>query len=545
VIGELLTRGRRVLQVALPSLLGWLALLAAALLVLLAPGLATAVVALAVILGYWLATARGRIALGVAPGVALAVALASARAAGSSWSWPLASTLAVVLLLAFAVPSLHSLLRPPVRSLRLPVPNPWFDAVPDPARLALMIALSLLAVSAGGLLPDGALLAGVLLLAAAAVVLSALHLWALRDHRPERALAAALAPLAPRYLIYYAGPSQGAYQLQMWLPHLAAIGEPAAMLVRDPEFLATAAALTELPVLQADSVEAMEYLMVPSLRAVFYVNNDARNADGVRFARLRHVFLGHGDSDKPSSWSAMAGIYDQIFVAGQAGVDRYRDHGVLIPEAKFVKVGRPQLAASLDAVTGGSPAPRTVLYAPTWRGGLDDMQLGSLRHGVELVTALLEAGVRVIFRPHPLSFRDAESRVLIGRIDAIIAARADGGLTSAQASALSIAECMNRSDAMAADISSVVSDYLFTNKPFAVLVEAGKAELIAESPLAGAATVVNLGSDLAPQLTDLLGEDAHEHSRRLARSYYLGDGSGTAREDAFSTAIRSALGQKP
>lgn len=544
MLAELFTRGRRVLRAVLPSLVSWLAALVAALFVLVAPSPAAVGLAVLVVVALWAGDTFFDIAAAAAPLAVLAVALAAAAAARQGWNWPLSLSLAMLLILDFAYPTMRTLLRPPVASARLTVTRPWFVRVPEPTFQATTVGLVLLAGAAGGLVPAWLLLAGSVLLAAVSAGLVVMRLRDLRGHRPERALAAALTELAPRYLLYYAGPAQGAYQLSMWLPHLASVGEPAALLVRDREFLATATAISDLPILQADSVEAMEYLMVPSLRAVFYVNNDARNADGVRFAGLRHVFLGHGDSDKPSSWSAMSGIYDQIFVAGQAGIDRYRDHGVLIPEEKFVQVGRPQLAASLEVVRGPQAAPRTVLYAPTWRGGLDDMHLGSLGCATQLVGTLLDAGAAVIFRPHPLSFRDAESRVLIGRVDALLAARPGSGLTSVEASSLSIAECMNRSDAMVADISSVISDYLFTCKPFAVLVSQDKASLISDSPLAKAALVVNLGSDLATQLAPILAADMRADAREAARQYYLGAEVGPTQEAAFTAAIRSALGQK-
>lgn len=544
MLSELLTRGRRVLRTAVPALLSWLAALVAVLVVLIAPGPLSAAVTAAIVVLLWSTRLFAGIDLAAGSLAAVAVALAAASGARDGWSWPLALAMITVLILGFAAPGLKSLLRSPVDSVRLPVTRPWFTRVAAPATDALGLGLLLLAAHLGAGLPGVVVLSGVVLLACAAGGISLAQLRWLRRHQPERALAAALSALAPRSLLYYAGPAQGAYQLRMWLEPLAQAGEPAAILVRDREFLATAAALSNLPVLQADTVEAMEYLMVPGLRAIFYVNNDARNADGVRFARLRHVFLGHGDSDKPSSWSAMAGIYDQIFVAGQAGIDRFADHGVLIPEAKFVRVGRPQLAATLQVSEAASDTPRTVLYAPTWRGGLDDMQLGSLAFASQLVEALLAAGARVIFRPHPLSFRDAESRVLIGRADALLEAAPDSGLTSAQASALSITECMNRSDAMVADVSSVVSDYLYTNKPFAVLVSPGKSALIADSALARAGLVVNLGSDLAAQLAALFGPDDRAEARRQARHHYLGDGSGSQQQAAFISAIGSALGQK-
>src|SRR5690625_5823159 len=58
---------------------------------------------------------------------------------------------------------------------------------------------------------------------------------------------------------------------------------------------------------------------------------------------MTHVQLLHGDSDKASSFNPVTAFYDNVFVAGQAGIDRYENNGVDIPKHKFTIVGRPQV----------------------------------------------------------------------------------------------------------------------------------------------------------------------------------------------------------
>ena len=70
---------------------------------------------------------------------------------------------------------------------------------------------------------------------------------------------------------------------------------------------------------------------MPSLRAAFYVNASSGNGALVRFQHLTHVYLGHGDSDKPPSYNPTHAMYDQIFAAGPAATRRYAAHGVTIP----------------------------------------------------------------------------------------------------------------------------------------------------------------------------------------------------------------------
>jgi hypothetical protein len=314
--------------------------------------------------------------------------------------------------------------------------------------------------------------------------------------------------------------------------------------IRDARFLATALAMTDLPVVLARSVESLEYVVVPSVGALFYVNNDSKNTNGVRYAGVTHVHLGHGDSDKPASYAATTAMFDRIFVAGQAGVDRFADHGVLVPKEKFVLVGRPQVEGIevREAGTGLPDAP-VVLYAPTWRGSLEDSLFGSLRAGERIVRALLDAGATVAFRPHPYSRRDAESRALITRIDAVLAAEPGRShQPSASTAGLSIFDCINASDALVTDISSVASDYLYSNKPFAIT-DPAVLDLRATYPVARAATLLPLdGGDLAGPVAELLGTDSRAVERAEVRTYYLGDWPPERYADVFVDAAAAVMG---
>ena len=72
-------------------------------------------------------------------------------------------------------------------------------------------------------------------------------------------------------------------------------------------------------------------------------------------------------------------MYDQIFAAGAAAIRRYADHGVRIPAEKFRIVGRPQVEQVQPAATPiAKVAQPTVLYAPTWRGHVEETMLYSL-----------------------------------------------------------------------------------------------------------------------------------------------------------------------
>lgn len=447
--------------------------------------------------------------------------------------------------------------------------RPWFQAVrlavrPGPAATAADHGTGWL-VSSGALALVGLVAhAGwpgwlALLPAAGAALLAG---WLLVDgwrrwrtgHQPELApLAAAVRTHAPRFLLYFSAPPGSEYQARMWLPYLTRLGEPFLVVVTERHNLAPLAASTDAPVVACDTFEALDaVLAAPSLRAAFYVNNGMKNAHCVRFPQLTHVQLYHGDSDKAVTASPVNAMYDRIFVAGQAAVDRFAAHGVEIPREKFRLVGRPQAeqlrVAQDPAGAGGTAGHPTVLYAPTWVGAHADSGYCSLPIAEPLVAGLLARGATVIFRPHPYSRRHRESAAQLRRVERLLAQdRARTGREHrwgrAATVALSLFDCMNRSDAMICDVSSVASEYLATGKPFAITDMVDQREQFPRSfPLARAAYVIRRDAGNRDEvLADLLGPDPLAPTRREVRAYYLGDAAPDQHPEAFLAEARRCL----
>src|SRR5699024_471681 len=126
-----------------------------------------------------------------------------------------------------------------------------------------------------------------------------------RNRTADRAVTEALTTYAPQFFVYFSGPASGDYQVRMWLPYLERLGVRFAVLAREDAMLARAAALTSAPVLVSPRLAGLDACMVPSVRAVFYVNTHHQCVDGVRYLDRTHVHLNHGDSDKPSSYHPM------------------------------------------------------------------------------------------------------------------------------------------------------------------------------------------------------------------------------------------------
>lgn len=358
---------------------------------------------------------------------------------------------------------------------------------------------------------------------------------ALRRHQPE-------------FLLYFSAPPGSEYQVTMWLPYLERIGRPFMVVLREPEFLAPIAAATDAPVVYCPTLRAMDEVLVPSLRAAFYVNHGAKNSHCIRFTQLTHVQLHHGDSDKAPSANPVSGIFDRIFVAGPAAIDRYARAGVQIPAEKFVIVGRPQVESiNVRPEPLAAEAPRTVLYTPTWTGHHADADYCSLPVAEPMLRKLLDRGVTVILRAHPYTAQNPASARQLGRLTELLAAdRARTGrphVWGAAARDLSLVDCVNRSDALISDVSGVISDYLYSGKPFAVTDMGGEGDRFTERfPLAGAGYVLHRDmTNLDDVLGRLLGADPMAPGRWATRRRYLGDFPAESYADAFLEAARREL----
>ncbi len=443
-----------------------------------------------------------------------------------------------VLLVATATEPVLRRLLPAPAAIHLPG---WTPPTVSAVRLvtpAALAALALLAVAA-----VGALSPWVFAVAAAVqgVPLALAAGQALRAYVARPAAAAALgravAGVAPEFVLYTARRG-GAYQLQMWVPHLEALGRPFLVVTRDPAALTALADVTDAPVVACPTWRDLDRVVVPSLRAAFYVNSVAANADFVTYRQLTHVYLGHGESDKALSHHPAHAMYDRVFVAGQAAVERYARHGISVPAEKFVVVGSPQSVAVEAAADGAVVPAGAVLYAPTWQGYNDDSSYSSLRRGVQVVRALLELPGAVVFRPHPFSRTRPTEHGYVAAVEELLAADARAtGRAHVYGVEEPFAASANRVVAMVADLSSVVTEFLASGKPLALLTD-GAPDFAARNPVALAAYLVGPGLEELPAvLAQMLGDDPLREERVAVRRHYVG----AEGDRAFAQAVLAVL----
>lgn len=450
------------------------------------------------------------------------------------WIW---AAVAVAVMVVLSEPLTKALLDV---TKQVVVNLPGVRSVPDPAVDPSWLSVaSVLLLGIGGVLAVLAVpgwvyfaLTLVLLPVAFMVVRYAVHALSV-SRRAERNINRALHELKPAFVIYYAAIQGARYQLAMWLPYLERLGEPYVVITRFAETVPVIRELTSAPILvpKVDNVSAsLDTMVVPSLKAAFYIQGDPKNQTMQRYRKLTHVWLNHGDSDKQANFHPRHATFDKLFVAGQQGIERYAQHGIVVPEERFAVVGRPQIE---EIEIRDHPLPpdalRTVLYAPTWRGGRPSTNYSSLPIGTEMVRALLERGATVIFRPHPLSYDDRQDAQRIRTISQLLEAdRTASGRQHVWGAAAekerSVAACYNDSDALIADVSSIANDYLASGKPFAMCaITRGGAAFVEEFPTARAAYVIERDLSTLPRVLDaLLGEDTLAPARLAYRTYCLG-----------------------
>ncbi|WP_235032462.1 hypothetical protein [Actinacidiphila yanglinensis] len=432
----------------------------------------------------------------------------------------------------------------------------------------------------------------------------------------------------PTTVLYFSGSADSAYQVNMWLDTMADLkGDERPLVILRERAILLQLADTAVPVLCVPGAVHLMNMDLSTVRVALYPANVGKNIHLLRVPSMKHVFVGHGDSDKVASINPFSKAYDEVWTAGKAGRDRYALADVGVRDEDVVEVGRPQLAgiAAWDgAAASGVP---TVLYAPTWEGWTDEPGNTSLMlAGANIVRGLVKSAtpVRVLYKPHPFtgtvnpkakkahdkvvavlvkanaeraadpawSARIAEGKAaqaaartelaaIQAELDSLVseATSTEGDMAimsrdsitdpelTARLAALRarwnaaywkslsswehkvvtgpmphLYECFNESDAMVSDISSVVSDFVATGKPYAITdsAELGEEEFKRQNTAARAALVLGnsasrvgelVAAVVAPERDPLTGP------RREIKQYLLGPDHPSSIE-RFSQAVR-------
>lgn len=361
-------------------------------------------------------------------------------------------------------------------------------------------------------------------------------------------------PIAADVVVHFAEAPDRAYQLDQWLPVLEGLAQRRRVLLvlRDMRTLRVVAARTTLPVVGVPSFHGLIGLYERNqFKLGIYVNNGDRNFQSLSNSRMLHVHVGHGDSDKVSSFSNQAKAYDRVFAAGPVAARRYSEGLMAFDERKIVMVGRPQLDLSFTDPLVQS-ARRTMLYAPTWEGATESNNWTSVDcYGPRIAEAALALpDVRLVYKPHPRIEGSRSAAVgrahqsILRQIESANARDPEAGhVAVTEGNILSMfAGC----DMLVGDVSSVCLDFLYLRADRPILLTdrgSDREKLEAASPLAAATDVIDETTidSLPGVLASRLEHDALGEKRAAVRAAYFGELAPGASMVAFVDAIDSLV----
>lgn len=350
--------------------------------------------------------------------------------------------------------------------------------------------------------------------------------------------------LEPEAILYFSGPADAVYQLNMWLPVMEGIGRRVIVVVRERANLDLVAD-TGLPIVAIPASTDLMRFRLPTVRVAFYVAHVGKNIHLQREPRMKHVFIGHGESDKVASVNPITKGFDEVWVAGRVSRQRWANARVGVRDDAIVEVGRPQLGG-IERARPRRGRPLSVLYAPTWEGWTNDPAACSVpRMGPALVAWLLaRPDTRVIYKPHPFTGTVAgQARAGNARILQMVGASARSSALPARGRAgrsawdgledrdlvvtseTTLYDCFNHADVLIGDISSVLADFIASGKPYAVPNPAGLPHdrLRREAAAARAGYVLDPdGTGWEDALADAAGSDTLAGARERLRLDLLG-----------------------
>jgi hypothetical protein len=262
------------------------------------------------------------------------------------------------------------------------------------------------------------------------------------------------------------------------------------------------------------------------LRGIFYMSNTGNNIHCLRFNQYKHIFIGHGDSDKSASAHKFFRAYDEIWVAGQAHIDRFANSNFESRHLKFVTIGRPNLYSVVKkrSLPWNVQLINKVLYLPTWEGAYEDSNYSSLRFAPQLLLEIMKRlAIQTAVKMHPATgTRDKSLLGLDSQLqDEIVQS---GYSVEIMSKSTTISECILNANIYICDISAVVSECLTANGPIFVYIPSNTVLNVTRSNMEYKDFCYTYSSidELLEKLEQILqGKDPLSEFREQALEYFL------------------------
>lgn len=262
----------------------------------------------------------------------------------------------------------------------------------------------------------------------------------------------------------------------------------------------------------------------PKIIKIFYLANTSNNFNFLRYPHKNHIFLGHGDSDKNSSMNRLFKIYDEIYVAGQAHIDRFSSAEFDTSGIKFRTVGRP--VAEKLLIESSTPLKNNykfITYLPTWEGFYRDQDYSSLNISKSLISSLIkEHNKDILVKFHPVTglvkkqYKNIEQNIIPSEenIKTIKFINKKEILT----------KILQKDSIYICDISSVVSEVLMLDCPIFLFIPSDKDIIISSGKISYLDFSYTFSSikELNKKIKSVLdGDDSLAVKRKEARNYFV------------------------
>ena len=344
--------------------------------------------------------------------------------------------------------------------------------------------------------------------------------------RYVRSIESFIAEYDPEVIFYCSGAIGSVYQLNQWISVLERCEKRVLILAREKHFFSEGLN-TSIPAIRVSSMTGIDSCLAKSTRVVLYPANGVRNAQMLRWINLTHIFVNHGESDKVVNVSKFLRCYDKLYVAGQMAIDRTKDAGLDIPDSHFVAVGRPQTDIALSVVNEPITKKQVnILYAPTWEGFSDEANYTSVTMEAYSVFSKLIKNdkYQLLFKAHPYTGSiKATTRNALNKLNHLFESSDNVRIFDA---GKNIHDLMNESDMIITDVSSVLNDYLYTEKPI-IITNPGamdKEQYHKQFFSSQAAYILKQDmSNLLDVLEKLIQTDSLREQRRKTKEYSLGN----------------------
>lgn len=328
------------------------------------------------------------------------------------------------------------------------------------------------------------------------------------------------------------GMTHGPSHLDQWVGEFISSKQEFAILIRNMDLFKWATnKYPYLNIIYAKNPTDIENVLtkLPFLKAIYYFSNTGNLIHTLRYNIYQHIFLGHGDSDKSASAHKFFRVYDEIWVAGQAHIDRFKNAGFKTAHIDFVKIGRPNLKHIVTNTIKKKDKPKNkdlkITYFPTWEGVYEENNYSSAHLSVIMLSEVQKKlSCKISAKYHPVTgSRDVTLKNINSALHSEFSDRSY--MLDIADKSIPVSNLISGSDAFICDISAVVSECISSLSPIFIYIPTDRTIVTSSSDMqySDYAYVFNNIPQLLSLIDEVIinGNDTLKEARYKALDYLL------------------------